>query len=428
MLLQPKHIDTGLSFESFLGQFSGLLDLYVDVNSLCTKILVSPDIYKTDKAQKSIKYLMDRFDIHCFMHSTTISKFKDLSDRFKRLKTIYLKMPNCQNYYLAKILDVVSQLIPLFNLLSEFTGSVSNTFMYRNIKIGERVISIINPSFSIVFQNEIKKNQIAIHNYFYDLSDTFIKYYGLSENVYGFVKNKSCISNAQFHLANKPESVINLDINKFFNNCSLYKIIKYGNLSELFSLFEYKDRLLFSGYQIGVLSILSFATHNSVFATGARFTPTLSNLILIPMDVKIKALLKEYGRLNNANICYSRYADDITISSNKSKSDNNFILNISLVNSIEAILNEYGFYINYTKTKICGKKDRKQVNNINLDIVNNCLSFGSDEKLKYKMLYNNPDASQESKDYLKCLLPYIKQINPKQYDYIMSDFNDTHLS
>ena len=48
-----------------------------------------------------------------------------------------------------------------------------------------------------------------------------------------------------------------------------------------------RDSILKSFY-FGIISLFCYLTHNSVFPTGASYTPVLSNLIFLFIDVEIK--------------------------------------------------------------------------------------------------------------------------------------------
>ena len=111
--------------------------------------------------------------------------------------------------------------------------------------------------------------------------------YNLTDNIYGFVDKRSCIHNANYHMGNIPESMINIDINKFFNNCTVIKLINNQVFLKTLSSFNVDSSMIKSLY-FGILSLFAYLTHNSVFPTGANYTPVLSNIMFLHIDVEIK--------------------------------------------------------------------------------------------------------------------------------------------
>ncbi len=363
-----------------------------------------------------------QFSTYCFLNDDTISDFYKFSKEIEQYIGYYKNTKNNFNkdIYLTKINYLFNKLTSVFNLLSEYIGSFSNTYLYRNITINNRVLSIIDPAMNENLLLIIEFSHHIILKFFTNFYNSFLKFYDLEDHVYGFVGKKSCFHNATYHLNNKPESLINIDVNKFFNNCTIIKLINSNVFIKTLSNFDMRDSILKSFY-FGIISLFCYLTHNSVFPTGASYTPVLSNLIFLFIDVEIKdyicSLNKKYG--NNINIQYSRYADDITLSSNYQRINNINTLNITVIKHIENILNKYGFFLKYDKTKFFLKGDAKVVNGLILDIPNNKLSIGTDLKHELKnKLRNNPDALLTDKSYAG-YISYVKGVSKKQYDYII---------
>lgn len=404
-----------VSEESFLLMLDSLLDSYASSLDCCSAITNSSSAYKASVASKEMKRNKDSSS-SVFNQAFHVNSFYNFHDLFKKYFSGYNKKLKCKSYYMDKIKIILKDIVPVLNILSEYMGSVSNTFIYRNISIGTRDVSIINPAFNDDFLRLIKLNHTKIAGTFNVFNSILHKHYGVDDNVYGFIKDKNCVDNANYHLSNNPESIINIDINKFFNNCNISNMIKFNNLSVLDCIDVDKETL--SCFKIAILSLLFYATHNSVFPTGSAHTPAMSNFLLVPIDIKIKEYVVNMNRNINSSIKYSRYADDITISSSSYRTDGKYVLNISVIKDIELILRSYGFYVNYKKTLIAGKRDRKVVNGIILDTQNNQLSFGSARKHGIKKELSDPSTDEARRVSLRHLLPYIRHINRKQFNYI----------
>lgn len=366
------------------------------------------------------KYFLHKSQNACFNNDSVIIKFFEFEKLASYLIRGYIDSKSDFNkrIYLLRINSLIASSVPVFNLLSEYLGSISNTFIYRNIVLNKRVLSIINPSLKKnggLYYDMLISTFGYVNKFFNQYYSLFLNHYSLSDNVYGFVKNKSCADNAKYHLANSPKSLINIDINKFFNNCTIIKTIENNVYSDTLSLFDCPP-LLKSNFNFMIMSLFSFLTHNSVYPTGSSFTPVLSNIMMLPIDLEITKYLSPLS-----GVRYSRYADDISISSNAQKINNKNVLNIDTIKDIEKILNKYSFYIKYKKTTIFSAGDAKVINGINLDLVNNKLSIGSSRKLVIRDAYMEMKASG-IKDYgLLGLLSYIRDVSPKQYKYIIGE-------
>lgn len=142
---------------------------------------------------------------------------------------------------------------------------------------------------------------------------------------YGFENHKSIVDGALLHTNKKW--VLNIDIKDFF--CS----INEDKIKEVFKPKFKKVRNLNKFIQI--------ITYNNGLPQGAPCSPTISNYICDRLDFNI---LKYIINLNKG-IVYSRYADDLTFSSNNEIEIEDFIKNI------KKLLSEYGFSVNQKKIK-----------------------------------------------------------------------------
>jgi len=158
----------------------------------------------------------------------------------------------------------------------------------------------------------------------------------LPKCAHGAIKERSIITNASCHT--KKEWVINLDIEKFFNNAH------YSRILEVFKGL---------GCTNEVSKILTgLTTYNYYLPQGAPTSPYLSNLILMNLDRSFVFLCKKNG------LFYTRYFDDITISGNKRT--NNEIMKKQYWD----IIKREGYRINPKKICISHKNEKQKVNNI----------------------------------------------------------------
>ncbi len=147
--------------------------------------------------------------------------------------------------------------------------------------------------------------------------------------VYGFIKGRDIYSHAKQHL--NKNTILKVDIKNFFYSISIIKIRQIYN---------------FLGSNSEVSDILSrLSTYNDVLFPGLNTSPILSNIYCIDLDRRFLELASKYEAK------YTRYADDIILSSN---------YKIPSREEIENILMEFNFQINNRKYKIM-KKGKYQV-------------------------------------------------------------------
>lgn len=153
----------------------------------------------------------------------------------------------------------------------------------------------------------------------------------------GFVKNKNIIDNVKPHLKNIY--VLKMDVKDFFPS------IKQQQVQKLFETLEYSKK---------VSSILArLCCRYGSIPQGAPTSPILSNMVMQAVDEKIVQLCDNY------NFVYTRYADDITISSNNE-------INPDIALQIQKFLAEDGFEVKKEKTHFYGKNSKKIITGVSI--------------------------------------------------------------
>lgn len=168
-----------------------------------------------------------------------------------------------------------------------------------------------------------------------------------------YAKGKSIVTNAKYHT--KQKQVLNLDIEKFFDN------ISYEKVSAFF---------VDLGYDKGISNSLAIlCTLNGGLPQGSPTSPHLSSVLTFEIDEQ----LFEYCR--NKSLRYSRYADDITISGDFSAG--------IVVTDVRGILKKLSFSLNERKTKVIRQHQRQVVTGI---VVNRKLSVKRDELRNFRQV------------------------------------------
>jgi hypothetical protein len=152
-----------------------------------------------------------------------------------------------------------------------------------------------------------------------------------SEYSHAYCKNKSIFTNATSHIG--CNILLKLDIHNFFDSISINKVEKI---------------FLDLGYNMNVSHSLSlFCTYLGYVRQGFVTSPIISNIIMLNFDKNVTSLIEE--RYEELSLIYTRYADDITISS--SKKGNKLTFRKICKDVIDCLLDE-GFKENPVKTKI----------------------------------------------------------------------------
>lgn len=164
---------------------------------------------------------------------------------------------------------------------------------------------------------------------------------------HGFVSEKNVRSNALPHVGKR--TLINVDLQEFFSTIT-FKRIRGLFLKSPFSL------------HWSVANILSqICCCNGVLPAGGITSPVLSNLLMSRLDKRMASLITRLGG------DYSRYADDLTMSFNRSLDQLSSLVlvddigAISIGGALSEIITTEGFIVNQEKIRISAFGSRKIV-------------------------------------------------------------------
>jgi retron-type reverse transcriptase len=193
-----------------------------------------------------------------------------------------------------------------------------------------------------------------------------------------------------------------LDLEDFFPSISVMRVAK------IFSLI---------GYSKGGSSTLArLCTCRNNLPQGAVTSPSLSNLIAAKLDRRIA------GYCSKRNIAYTRYADDITLSSN-----NPVVLHKSLPRIIKIIKSEH-FKLNMSKLRVLGPRRRCLVTGLVKN--NSAPKFGIGKRKKRQMraimhhcvLGLDSDAKYGDESSIIGWLSYLRSVDDASYRQMSSYF------
>ena len=162
---------------------------------------------------------------------------------------------------------------------------------------------------------------------------------------HGFRKNHSIVTNAEKH--KNRRYVFNVDLQDFFPS------INFGRVRGFFI----KNNHFLLNPKVATV-IAQIACHDNELPQGSPCSPIISNLIGHLLDVRMANLAKK------SKCTYSRYADDLTFSTNKKdfpesiaivKDNSNWVSGSKLIREIEKV----GFSLNTKKTSMQFKSSRQ---------------------------------------------------------------------
>lgn len=235
----------------------------------------------------------------------------------------------------------------------------------------------------------------------------------VNDNVHGFIKEHSIVTNAKPHIAKKV--LINVDLKDFFPS------IEYKRVKGLFCAFGYSEQIAI------ILSLICTQAETDTIEmdgvtyyvqTGKRFlpqgspaSPAISNLIAYRLD---KQLL---FHANNYNFEYTRYADDLSFSSNtESKKDV-----AKMLYFIKRCINQEGFVVHPDKTQIMRKGALQKVTGV---VVNEKLNIERSQLRKFRALLHNIETNGwKNQKWGKALhlinaiegyICFVKMVNPQK--------------
>lgn len=200
-----------------------------------------------------------------------------------------------------------------------------------------------------------------------NLLQYFVQNYEVSPHAYGFVggasqfqmdekslRTRGVVTNALAHSNKKV--VISLDLENFFPSITFPRVI--GLLKSKPYNFSNKQAAILASLMCLPKSI----DENRGLPQGAPTSPVLSNLICKKLDYQLGKMAKKY------DLIYTRYADDLTISTNNLKS----ISAKEIISLVQSHVERNGFIINKNKTKVMYRNQRQMVTGI---IVNEGLNL-----------------------------------------------------
>ena len=199
----------------------------------------------------------------------------------------------------------------------------------------------------------LKTLQKHLANALYACVNEINRTYNRPSLSHGFKKGHSIVTNAKSHTARRY--VLNFDLTDFFPSFNFGRVRGFFMANNDFKFNE----------KVATL-IAQIAIHNNELPQGSPCSPVIADLITHVLDVRLAQLAKTHRCM------YSRYADDITFSSNQKE----FPLSIAtslvtpvwnLSEQLTKIVTKAGFAINSKKTRMHTSPGRQVVTGLSVN-------------------------------------------------------------
>ena len=171
--------------------------------------------------------------------------------------------------------------------------------------------------------------------------------YRPSSRVMGFVKHRGIKKNAIAHVGKRL--ILNIDIKEYFDS------IHFGRI---------RGRLMAPPYNLTddiSTTIAKLCTLDGKLPTGSPSSPTIANIVTSKLDADLTEIGRRYGCF------YTRYADDITFSTNRRRFPS-AIARVDSYNNLSdlseellKIFEDNGFEVNTGKSRLLKKDDSQEV-------------------------------------------------------------------
>lgn len=248
---------------------------------------------------------------------------------------------NTINSSTAKFLSLknTSQLAKLlYYEFNSFVNVIENA-SYREFNIpkakgGKRLIEA--PNKNLLFLQ--KRLNLYLQAVYYKIKPNEV--YGFVQSVKDEIHSHTIITNATNHIG--KNYVLNIDLKDFFHSISAVKVRALFQTSP----FSFEANL--------ATCIALICCWNKRLPMGAPTSPVVSNLFCFRLDQHLQGLAQSY------NLVYTRYADDLTFSSD-------ILISLETIDAIKRVIAEHEFLINDRKFRLQSKFRQQTVTGIKVN-------------------------------------------------------------
>lgn len=195
-------------------------------------------------------------------------------------------------------------------------------------------------------------------------------------SAYAYIKNRSTVDAVKKHQQNESKWFAKLDFSDFFGSTTIDFV-----MNMLSMIYPTSNVMLREDGKIELEKAIELAFLDGGLPQGTPISPIITNVMMIPIDFKLCNMLRDY---NGKTYVYTRYADDIMISSR-------YDFDMAKIEQLVVdVLNQFGapFRLNREKSRYGSSAGR----NWNLGVMlnkDNEITVGHKKKKQLKsMMYN----------------------------------------
>lgn len=235
---------------------------------------------------------------------------------------------------------------------------------------------------------------------------------------FAYVRGRSTIDAVRRHQHNGSRWVLKTDLSKFFPHTTPEFLFKM--LYQTFPLCDYINEDF--GYKEAFEKALSLCFLNGGLPQGTPTSPMLTNQMMIPVDHEINKVCREF----RPHLCYTRYADDMDISSEYS------FHWTEVVKAIGVVLRKFEAPFEFNKDKIHygSTAGRNWMLGVMLNKDGN-ITVGHENKKTFKnslfafgcAIKDGHPWSVEDTQHLQGLLSYYKMVEGELIDQIVQKYS-----
>lgn len=261
--------------------------------------------------------------------------------------------------------------------------STINYYAYRNEKFGYKEFSIPKkPHGKRILHSPVRQLKFIQAWILRNILDKL----NSSNAATAFEIGKNIATNARIHIG--QSYIVNVDIKDFFSSTPAKKVYS------IFRSIGYSDQICWT--------LTNLVTFNGFLPQGGPCSPKLANLICHRLDARLLGFSKKN------NLSYSRYADDITVSTSSR------VHIAKILRFLNVVIAEEGYSLRHEKTCILGRRRAKKVTGL---VVSNEVRVG---RKKYRelraIIYTGIKDNDPSKiSYAEGYLNFLKGIDNKTY-------------
>lgn len=195
-------------------------------------------------------------------------------------------------------------------------------------------------------------------------------------SAFAYIEGRSTIDAVKRHQANESRWYAKFDLSNFFGNTTME-----FTMQQLSMIFPFSEIIKIPEGRVELEKALDLAFLNGGLPQGTPISPLITNIIMIPIDFKLKKALRDFDGKYHV---YTRYADDFIISS---RYDFNF-RNVEKLIADTIVDSGAKFRLKPEKTRYGSTAGR----NFNLGLMvtsENRITIGNAKKRQIEMLMRN---------------------------------------